>query len=118
MPIVLIPHKTPRADLNKGDGATVVGVHVGMYFEHKTAKCRLKRRYDSFFGKNFARTGCYFDKTTKQFVYAEVIQRRTEKDGSLQSLSVCIQIGIGVNFGNQSALFAQLICLSLTQILR
>ena len=94
---VLVVHVTlkfPRAYLYESYTTAVVGVHVGVYLEHKTREGLLFWLYLALHGLRRLRAWCNLAETVQQFLDTEVVQRRTEE----YRRYIARQIGVDVKF--------------------
>ena len=82
MLVASVALEAPRADLDEGDTAAVVGIHVGVDLEDEAREGRLVGGHLALLGTDGARRRGDLDEAVQQLLHPKVIECRAEEDGS------------------------------------
>ncbi len=108
MEVVGVPPECAGAYLDKRDSVAVVGIHVGVDFEHESREFLFFRLYRPLFRFPGKRGGGNLDKAVEQFPDTEIVQCGTEKHRSDPGFQVFFAVQSRIDFPHQFQVFPQL----------
>ena len=88
----------------------MVGIHIGVDFEHESAERFLFGPHFALHGLNRARRRGDFHETVEKLLHAERVERGAEEHRCDFSVQICLFVEVGIYALNQFEVFAELVC--------
>ena len=109
MQVGLVALELAAAHLAEGYARAVVGVDVGGNLEDEARELGLVGLHVTLLGLGGLRRRGYLDKAVQQFLHTEVVECRTEEDGSHLGRAVRLHLEVGIDAADQLQVLTQLL---------